>query len=61
MVQYNTMEYDWEITYTTNGEIRKAVYAAIVEENGVQSLVVLPEITIEIDYISRTVNAYWSS
>ncbi len=60
MVQCNTMEYDWEITYTVNGETRKVVYAAIVEDNGVQSLVVLPEITIEIDYISHTLNAYWS-
>ena len=60
MVQCNTMEYDWERTYTAYGEIRRVVYAAIVEENGVQSLVVLPEITIEIDYISHTLNAYWS-
>ena len=47
-------------TITSTGEIQRISYTVIVEDNGTAYLLDTPEITIIIDYVSRTVDAYWS-
>ena len=66
---YNPTEIEMEIVdetpdnfskqYVSNGEVWKITYAILVTENGTTTRQHLPEITINLNYQTRTITAYW--